>query len=151
MKVPAPKPTHATPVQLVFEASSEAIEGSTKRPTTAKEKSLKTRLAAANQERKAAEALVRKIATAVIQKNRALWSDLKSRLEAHSRHANFGSDIHLMIGGAVAREMAGRTTPELDLLKGHLTPLRESARFWTPSDAVTAEIFRRAAMVAGRC
>jgi len=101
-------------------------------------------------EKAAAKALIRSIATSVIKENRELWEDVKEGFRNDSWGGRFGCATHMTVA-SVARTAIGKLAEAQQiLLQTHIPPNPNFQIGWTPSFAVTGEIYLRASRVTGR-
>jgi len=101
-------------------------------------------------EKRAAKALVRALATAVIKENRDLWDEIKECIRDNSPRVSFGADLHMDVVLAAREALAEQGDPERQLLQNHLQRNQYVLEGWTPAFAISGEIFLRASRVAGR-
>lgn len=97
-----------------------------------------------------AKALAREIASRVIQKNEALWDDLKHRLADCQSVDVYGSMQHMDFLSAVQHEVAKLAESDRALLQKHITRPPDSREEWTYHDFITGQIFIRAKNAARR-
>jgi hypothetical protein len=101
-------------------------------------------------EKSAARALVRKIATSMISRNRNLWEEVKEGFRGGSSGCVFGDATHMTVAAMAQEEVEKLDEAQRNLLHTHLRPNPNVLSGWTPSFAITGEIFLRASRVAGR-
>lgn len=101
-------------------------------------------------EKAAAKALIRSIATSVIKENRELWEDVKEGFRNDSWGGGFGSATHMTVASVAHKAVGKLSEAQQILLHTHIPPNPNVLIGWTPSFAVTGEIFLRASRVAGK-
>jgi hypothetical protein len=101
-------------------------------------------------EKNAAKALVRKIATTVIKGNRDLWEEVKECYRRDSWGGSFGDVTHMTVASVAHTELEKLGEAERNFLQTHLPHNPYVLAGWTPSFAITGEIYLRASRVAGR-
>lgn len=93
---------------------------------------------------------IRTAATEVIRLNPRLWDDLKEQMRAGVSVALYGSRPHLQVSTAARKVVAGLDeTSRAQLREFHENP-PDGVRTPQLTDAITGEVFTRAARVAAR-
>jgi len=97
-----------------------------------------------------AKALAREVASRAIQKNQALWDDLKHRLADCQSVDAYGSMQHMDFLSAVQQEVGRLSDTDRALLQKHITRPPDSREGWTYPDFITGQILARAKNAARR-